>query len=34
MPIATGLRAVLDGVLTPAQAGQLLMSRRLKAERE
>ena len=34
MPIATGLRAVLDGTLTPTQAGQLLMARRLKTERE
>ncbi|MBM4382201.1 MAG: NAD(P)-dependent glycerol-3-phosphate dehydrogenase [Deltaproteobacteria bacterium] len=34
MPIATGLRAVLDGQITPAQAGLRLMSRRLKAESE
>jgi glycerol-3-phosphate dehydrogenase (NAD(P)+) len=34
MPIATGLRAVLDGKLAPAQAGKLLMSRQLKSERD
>ena len=34
MPIATSLRAVLDGQLTPAQAGLRLMSRRLKSERD
>lgn len=34
MPIATGLRAVLEGKLTPAQAGKLLMSRQLKSERD
>jgi glycerol-3-phosphate dehydrogenase (NAD(P)+) len=34
MPIATSVRAVLDGLLTPAQAGQRLMSRRLKSERD
>jgi len=34
MPIATGLKAVLEGKLTPAQAGQLLMSRELKSERD
>jgi glycerol-3-phosphate dehydrogenase (NAD(P)+) len=34
MPIATSVRAVLDGQLTPAQAGQRLMSRRLKSERD
>ena len=34
MPIATGLRAVLEGRLAPAQAGKLLMSRQLKSERD
>ncbi|HEU4430878.1 MAG TPA: NAD(P)H-dependent glycerol-3-phosphate dehydrogenase [Myxococcota bacterium] len=34
MPIATGLKAVLEGKLTPAQAGRLLMARQLKSERE
>jgi len=34
MPIATGLRAVLEGKLTPAQAGRLLMARELKSERD
>ncbi len=34
MPIAFGLRAVLDGTVSPAQAGQLLMARQLKSERD
>jgi glycerol-3-phosphate dehydrogenase (NAD(P)+) len=34
MPIAFGLRAVLDGDITPAQAGLLLMARQLKSERD
>ena len=34
MPIATGLRAVLEGKLAPAQAGKLLMARELKSERD
>jgi len=34
MPIASGLKTVLDGKLTPAQAGRLLMARELKSERE
>jgi glycerol-3-phosphate dehydrogenase (NAD(P)+) len=34
MPIATGVRAVLEGQLTPEQVGLRLMSRRLKRERD
>jgi glycerol-3-phosphate dehydrogenase (NAD(P)+) len=34
MPIASALRSVLDGQATPAEAGQRLMSRRLKRERD
>jgi glycerol-3-phosphate dehydrogenase (NAD(P)+) len=34
MPIAFGLRAVLDGEITPEQAGRLLMARQLKSERD
>lgn len=34
MPIATNLRAVLEGELTPVQAGLRLMSRQLKSERD
>jgi glycerol-3-phosphate dehydrogenase (NAD(P)+) len=34
MPIARGLRAVLEGELTPEQAGGLLMTRQLRSESE
>ncbi|MGH7287162.1 MAG: NAD(P)H-dependent glycerol-3-phosphate dehydrogenase [Myxococcota bacterium] len=34
MPIARGLRAVLEGELTPEDAGQMLMTRQLRSESE
>jgi len=34
MPIARGLRAVLDGELAPDVVGQLLMTRQLRNESE
>ena len=34
MPIARGLRAVLEGELTPDDAGQMLMTRQLRSESE
>ncbi len=34
MPIATGVRAVLEGQMTPEQVGLRLMSRRLKREQD
>lgn len=34
MPIAFGVRAVLEGEITPAQAGNMLMTRQLKSETE
>jgi glycerol-3-phosphate dehydrogenase (NAD(P)+) len=34
MPIAAGVRAVLEGEVTPAEAGEMLMTRQLRNERE